>query len=437
MLQLSDTYSGPTTVYPDQIDGAFEKNGQKIANLGNLVCFWAPVFNLRGEAVAGEVADETGWGTNWWSQNHNNVLSVGVTGEVTYTPQSGPDWQTQDTPQGTAWLRGYHFPTVEAGLLAGLIHLATYIYGRNASNWPGKAQQYCGDTTSDPRLPALLSTNMPGTVTTFGDLGNGRYAAASGYGTGIVSRANTILGTPHVITATLGVPAESQAFYGWLHSLGIETIEEYVNDGWTGRAGMQPDAIVHHVTDGDSIMGAIGWWNNPTVDASTQQLVAGPGDPDFADGTLVIARKDEDTAWANGVWGNPDLSNPVIATWYYQNINPNRVTLSREHGGHPFDQGFPSEKQMLTSFYCDLNWLAKYPSILPDRNHLIRHADIDSINRANCPGPQFDLNGLIAKIVQSLQDGPSPQVESFLKLWEQLVSGKVGLIDGFHQYWHR
>lgn len=438
MLTINDTYAGTTACHADQIDTAFADNGNAISGLGALVVKWAPIFGLRGEGVAGEIADETGWGTNWWSQNHNNILSIGVTGEVTYVSQAGkPDWQSLDGPQGRAWVRGYHFATVEAGLVAGLIHLATYVYGRSKANWPVSAQRYCGDITDDPRLPALLATNMPGTVKVFGDLGNGRFAAADGYGAGIISRANVILGKPHIITQMLGVPAETNAFYGWLHSQGVMVSEQFVNDGWVGRAGMQPEAIVHHVTDGDSVLGSIGWWRNAGVDASTQQLVAGPGDPDYPDGALVIARNDEDTAWANGVWGNPDRTNPVIDRWYRQGINPNRVTLSREHSGHPFQSTFPSEKQMLTSFYADLHWVAKYPGIKIDRQHFLRHSDIDGINRANCPGPRFDLDGLIIRVIQALQSTPSAELDSFLKLWSAIRAGQVSLIDGFNQYWHR
>lgn len=434
-LRVTDTYTGPTACDAAQIDTAFATNGTPIPGLGKLIASWAPRFGFRGEAVAGQISLETGWGTNYWTTQHNNIMSIGVTGEASSTPKTGPDWQQADTPTGPRWLRGYHFATVEAGLLAGLIHMATYIYGRDKGQWPAGALSYFNDTTSDPRLPALLKTAMPGTVKVFNDLGNGRYAAASGYGDGIVSRANLILGYPHAITKGLGIPSQSEDFYSWLTKNGVTVAKQYVDDGWIGRGGMQPEAIVHHVTDGYGVMSAINWWKNASVDGSTQQLVAGPDDPDYPDGTLVIARKDEDTAWANGVWGKPNLTIPTIYQWYTKNINPNRVTLSREHVGKPFDPKFPSDLQMRTSLFCDLQWIAKYPNILPDRNHFLRHSDIDAVNRANCPGPRFNLDALIAQVVAMAQNVTNPHYQSFLDMWEAIVSGKASVIDAWGSYW--
>ena len=150
MLVLSGTYTGPSTVTAAQIDQAFLLHGKSIPGIGTLILQWAPRFGFRAEAVAGQVSLESGWGTNFWTIQCNNMLSIGVTGETSpATEKAGlPDWQAQDTPQGRLYLRGYRFPTVEAGLLAGLIHMATYIYGRSKTSWPVAVQSFCGDRKS-------------------------------------------------------------------------------------------------------------------------------------------------------------------------------------------------------------------------------------------------------------------------------------------------
>jgi hypothetical protein len=434
-LTTASTYTGRGQANAAQIDRAFAKYGQAIPGLGAAVAELAPIFDFKEEAVAGQISHETGWGTNYWTREHWNIGSIGVTGDSTTVDKTGqPDWQPSTTPLGKVWLKGYHFATPRAGLIALLIHMAYYIYGRDKAKWPAKAQQYHGDAILDPRLPALLSTAWPGTVKYLSDLGNGRFAAApTGYAAGIVSRGNAILGLPGAIVQTLGVPATTPEFFAWLRAKGIQVIDgpDYVGDGWVGRGGLQPSTIFHHVTDGYSVKGSVGWWRRDDVDGSTQRLIAGPGDPDYPDGTLSIARKDEDQAWGNGVVDHPNLANPIIADWVKRGINPNRVSLSTETSGKPFDPAFPSPKQMQTHLYNDLHWIAKF-AIPVDRNHLLRHADVDSVNRPNCPGPRFDLDRLIIDLMAQINAGPTaPRFDSALRLWEAIVDGRIAADEGW------
>ncbi len=430
MLKTTDTYQGTSAASAAQINAAFAARGALRGPIGALVMKYSPLFGFRSEALAGQIADETGWLTNYWTTAHNNIMSIGVTGEATATPQSGPDWQVTETPAGRRWLRGYHFPSLEAGLLAGCIHMATYIYGRDKAKWPPLCRAWCGDTVADPRLPALLGTTWPGTVTSIARLGNGAFAAASGYAEAIVVRANIVTGIPAPITTNLGVPDTTPAFYAWLRARGIAVVEDYVDDGWVGRGGMQPEGIVHHVTAGRSVRGSIDWWRNGVnadgtpVDASTHNIIAGPTDPSYKDGTLVVCRKDEDQAWANGVWsGSPRLDLPTLARWKAQGINPNRVTLSGELSAVPTDANYPSAAMMTTTLYRDLHWMAKYPGITADRAHLLRHADFDPVNRSNCPGARFDLDKLILDIAAAIAAGDDKQIETAQAVWAAIQAG--------------
>ena len=438
MLGLTTPYAGPHGATAHQIDTAFRTHGTAPVGFGALVTKWATTFGFRNEGLAGQISEETGWLENWWTTAHNNPMSLGVTGEITATPRSGPDWQVQDTPQGRRWLRGYRFASLEAGILAGCIHMAYYVYGRDKADWPATARPWHGDSASNPRLPVLLTTKYPGTARVFGDLGNGVYAANPRYGAAIIGRANTILGFPSAIVRVLGVPATSQGFYTWLRGRGVRVVEHYVADGWMGRGGRQPEAIVHHVTDGLSVRGSIDWWNAEHVEGSTQQIVAGTNDPHYPDGTLVITRKDEDTAWGNGKWGaKPRLDLPTLARWKAQNINPNSVTLSREHSGKPHRTDFPSVAAMRTSLWADLHWIAKYPAIQANRAHLLRHSDIDPTDRSNCPGPRFDLDRLIAEIVANLTPEEAPAPESLLRFWDEITSGRMGVREAWLKFMER
>jgi hypothetical protein len=116
---------------------------------------------------------------------------------------------------------------------------------------------------------------------------------------------------------------------------------------------------------------------------------------------------DTDEPWTNGFYDHPNTANPVIRNLVNNGIPSNLVALTIEHQGKPAD-GFTEEQIQntigLTAYWC-VAW-----NIPADSNHLIRHADLDSINRGNCPGSNFPLERIITE-VQKLVAGvipPSP-----------------------------
>ena len=144
---------------------------------------------------------------------------------------------------------------------------------------------------------------------------------------------------------------------------------------WAGRNGYKPLAIVDHITAG-LMPGCLQWMQNPSSKASAHYLIT-------KDGRIIKLVKEEDTAWANGEVRLPDW--PL-----YDNINPNLYTLSIEH---------ESKGEALTEAqYQATLWLHRQLidrwQIPIDSDHIIGHYRIDSVNRANCPGPNFPWDRL-------------------------------------------
>ena len=124
--------------------------------------------------------------------------------------------------------------------------------------------------------------------------------------------------------------------------------------------------------------------------------------------------KVEDTAWGNGIPGNPDTSIPWVKECVDKNINFNTLTISIEHEGYS-GNAFTEDQ-----YYASL-WLHRYLitnyGIKVDRQYIVGHYQLDRINRASCPGPTFPWDRLmsdLADLKQSSGSGPvySPPADS-------------------------
>jgi hypothetical protein len=172
-----------------------------------------------------------------------------------------------------------------------------------------------------------------------------------------------------------------------------------------GYAGTRRvDAIVWHVTVG-GLSGSLSWLTNPASAASSNYVIA-------MDGTIYELVPPTEDAWANGAVKAPDTSNPVIAKWLTENVNLNQRTVSVEHerltSANEQPGGFTEAQHRSTVQLAA--WLCQTFSIPPDRQHIIRHGQIDSVNRAHCPGlaesEMVAWIGEIAALVQSPPEQP-------------------------------
>jgi hypothetical protein len=164
------------------------------------------------------------------------------------------------------------------------------------------------------------------------------------------------------------------------------------------------EAIVFHVTAG-GFSGSIGWLTNPAAGASSNYLI----DKDGA--TYELVPPDQD-AWANGQVDHPDTSNPAIARWLREGVNFNQRTVSietvRETSANNQPGGFtPAQRDSLIALTA---WLCERFGVTPDRTHILRHAQIDSINRPYCPGlAESELQAWVGRIAALVKGGTVDQ----------------------------
>jgi Negative regulator of beta-lactamase expression len=146
-----------------------------------------------------------------------------------------------------------------------------------------------------------------------------------------------------------------------------------------GRKGRVPIAIVNHITAG-AFPGCRSWLCNPQSQASAHCLINRLGE-------IYQLVKDEDTAWHAGIVNHPDWS-------LYDGANPNRYTLGIEHEG--FD-GTLTEAQYQAILALHKLWIAKF-NLQVSTDTIIGHYRIDSVNRPNCPGPNFPWQRLFSDL---------------------------------------
>jgi len=190
-----------------------------------------------------------------------------------------------------------------------------------------------------------------------------------------------------------------------------------------GRNGQAVRAIVLHITEGPrghEYDSAVNWFLNPQSNVSAHFVTSPTGD-------ITQCVDTSNTAWANGLsylreqWVSP-RGKIVDPTWQLIQppINPNFQTISIESAGQ---HGEPLPAAQWGALYGLLRWLGDtYPALMPlvPGRTLIRHADLDNIDRANCPGAAFDL-AKIAAAVNTPPPPPAPIVMEYpgLAVWQR------------------
>jgi len=171
----------------------------------------------------------------------------------------------------------------------------------------------------------------------------------------------------------------------------------------SSRQGYKPELIVCHITEG-SLWGAVSWFKNSASQASSHFLVGRKGE--------VIQLVDiTEKAWCNGRILNP--SNETVKKYYNSgNKDGNLYTISIEHEGV-----WKNTKGTLTALQEKATTeLIRYivsevkrlygTDIAIDRQHIIGHYEIDSVNKCNCPGWLFPFD----RIIQTLSSPTSVKV---------------------------
>ena len=184
---------------------------------------------------------------------------------------------------------------------------------------------------------------------------------------------------------------------------------DYPSPNWSPRAGRPIRALVIHVTAGIWPSDR-DWLCNPASKVSAHYIVA----PDGVSYQLV---DEKHAAWGNGIMNKPNLALPVVAAW--------RAT--------PHDPSWPAGLPNLESVSIEVSaidgsrWTAAQRATVVSLGRqictrhrigalaILRHADLDSVDRPNCPGlSRASWAALMLDIAGGIVPNP---------YWEQVGAG--------------
>jgi N-acetylmuramoyl-L-alanine amidase len=162
-------------------------------------------------------------------------------------------------------------------------------------------------------------------------------------------------------------------------------------------------AIINHIMLG-TMAGTLAHFRDPAAEVSANYGISRLGE-------VVCYVADEDMAYANGPIRNPNrgvISDLVLVG------NPNKKTISIEwEGAHSGGLWVPSSAGPATlSRKAAIRWYVPPPAqlaagvdlirdlcrrwrITPNRAHIGRHSDIDSVVKWFCPGAGFPLQSIL------------------------------------------
>ena len=301
---------------------------------------------------------ETGVGTSEHWRTRLNPGGIGVT-------DGGDD--------GLGWADG---PSAARAML---VHLSAYVRGYDPAFWPW--------ISSDPRYVLVLQSGFGQSVRTLADLGNGRWATDPHYArkcfAHLMSMRERDEAAPEPLPAEPSAPTPPPLI-------------QRPSPNWHERNGQRPLALVYHVTDDANFAGSLDWLTKPGSRASAHFAI----DRDGTTYQLVASRR---AAWTNGEIHDPNL----LVSWMAhalqrvrQGANLNDFTIAIEHAGTRTN-GF-TEPQIAASIALS-RYLLAFWKIAPSRSTMLRHSDIDAIERPYCPGDAFPL----ARIIRACGGDPT------------------------------
>jgi len=168
------------------------------------------------------------------------------------------------------------------------------------------------------------------------------------------------------------------------------------NTNKSSRNGCKIIAIVDHITACDKRT-AIDWFTSSNnKESSAHYLVC-------KDGSIYQFVDESMKAWHAGIVQNPS-SRLVLQDM--KGVNPNAFSIGVEHEGQSGDQF--TEVQYQSTLWLHTQIIAKY-GIIIDREHIIGHYQVDSVDRAYCPGSGFPWDRLMVDLISHFV--PQPQIQ--------------------------
>lgn len=148
----------------------------------------------------------------------------------------------------------------------------------------------------------------------------------------------------------------------------------------SGRRNRNIIAIVDHITAG-SYPGCLSWLCNTAAKSSAHYLITKTGQ-------VYQLVREADTAWHAGIVNKPSWK-------LHDGTNPNFRTIGIEH--ECLSGGQLTEPQYQATLQLHKELCEKY-NIPIDRNHIIGHYEINSVDRPGCPGPNFPWTRLMSDL---------------------------------------
>lgn len=156
---------------------------------------------------------------------------------------------------------------------------------------------------------------------------------------------------------------------------------------WSSRWLYKPEAIVVHVTAGGTCSGIVNYFKSNDRNVSAHFVVC--------DDKVVQQVEVGDAAHTQGIWGaKVALSNPLIKRHYVAGANPNWWGIGIETVlavGQHIDN-FPGMRRNLIELIAAL---AKQHNIIPSRETVIGHFELDGTNRPIDPICCMSLDAIV------------------------------------------
>lgn len=183
-------------------------------------------------------------------------------------------------------------------------------------------------------------------------------------------------------------------------------IKKKLCNNYSSREGYKPEIIVIHISGGtDKSME--NWFHTPGSEASAHYGV------DLQTGDIYQYVEEENKAWHAGRVNNPTFR------LYKPGINPNLYTIGIENEGYDLKNASQTQLNALYELIIDI--CTRY-AISIDRDHIIGHYQIDSINRYYCPSTDHTV---VDKIVNAIK----AKIEEPVCL--KVPKSKVEIINNF------
>lgn len=197
----------------------------------------------------------------------------------------------------------------------------------------------------------------------------------------------------------------------------------------SSRDGYEPLAIVDHIVEGTA-QSCIEWFNDSSnTDSSAHFLVA-------QNGKVYQFVEIEKKAWANGL-APIDIPKATAKIVKEKNVNPNLYTVSIEHEGvfeatkGALTQAQLKATQLLHKYIIQYVRLNFGNEIIPSRDTILGHYEINPVKKPDCPGALFPFDNIISYLKGEVLQTAFSDIAGHWAEKDIVRAKELGLIQGY------